>query len=146
MFCTAGTYLSLSCFIVHYLIASHITLRAARLCSGGLAAESALLLATVAELATQGVGSRESFADALKVLLGHGAMPPFLNTSAARVIGEADERTVLIGVKILGIGHGADAALILLNILLEESSTLGPSNRGVQAVTASTLNAVVAKS
>jgi len=73
-------------------------------------------------------------------------MPPLLDASASRVVCEADERSVLIRVQVLRVGHGADTTLVLLNILLKESSTLGPSDRGVQAAAASTLNAVVAKS
>jgi hypothetical protein len=73
-------------------------------------------------------------------------MPPLLDASASRVVCEANERSVLVRAQVLRVGHGADTTLVLLNILLKESSTLGPSDRGVQAAATSTLNAVVAKS
>jgi hypothetical protein len=123
-----------------------MNLCAARLGSGGLATESTLLLAAVAEFTTQGVCGWESFANAFEVLLGHCATPPFLDASTSRVVCEADERSVLVRVQVLRVGHGADTTLILLNIPLKESSTLGSSDRGVQAVATSALNAVVAES
>lgn len=123
----------------------YINLCASRLGSGGLEAEFALLLAAAAELTTQSVGGWEGLADALEVLLDHSTVPPGLHTTAARVVSEADEGTVLVGVQVLSVGHGADAALILGDVLLEESGTLCPGDGGVKAGAASALNAVMAE-
>ena len=69
---------------------SPVNLLASGFGSGGLRAESTLLLAAAAELTAKRVSGWESFADALEVLLGHGSVPPLLDTSAARVVGKAD--------------------------------------------------------
>jgi hypothetical protein len=96
-----------------------MNLFASGLGSGGLGAERTLLLAAAAELTTQGVGVGEGFANALEVLLCHSAPPPRLDTSTARVVGKADKSSVLVGIQVLGIGHGTNAALILGNVFLE---------------------------
>lgn len=106
--------------------------------------QSSLSLAAAAELATKSVSGGKGLADALEVLLGHGPMPPLGNTTTARVIGKADQGTVLVGIQVLGVSHSADAALIFGNILLEESGALGLGNRGVKTVAASALDAVMA--
>jgi hypothetical protein len=86
---------------------------------------------------------RQSFTDTVEVLLRHSSVPVVGNTTAARVISETDQSTVLVGIEVLSIRKLADTLLEADNVLLEEVKTLSLGKGWVDA-SAALLDTVVA--
>jgi hypothetical protein len=108
-----------------------------------MGAELSLLATAVVQLAIQSVSVRKSLADTVEVLLGHSAVPVVGNTTAARVVSEANQGTVLVGVEVLGIGKLANTLLEADDVGLQEGKTLSLGEGWVDAG-ATLLNAVMA--
>lgn len=87
------------------------------LLGGSLGAEVTLRLAAVVQHAVEGIGVRKSLADTLEVLLRHRTVPVSLHAATARVVGKANQRTILVRIEVLGIVQLANTALIGINVL-----------------------------
>lgn len=86
---------------------------------------------------------RQSLADTLEVLFLHSRAPVARDTTAARIISEADQCTVLVGIELVGIRQIAHAVLKADNVLLEQGEAFLLGEGWVDAG-AALFNAVVA--
>lgn len=67
---------------------------------------------------------RQSLTNTVEVLLRHSGGPIIVNATTARVVRKAHQRTVLVGVEVLGVVHPANAVLESLDVVCKQGFAL----------------------